>query len=317
MMENQLPSSGPTGYGCIADAMGADDDLLMFRRFTSLNARNLLYMQAELAHLESKLSELDMTLEHLHKGLAGWEVLRSWDKMTGSEEGKEHLAVVNEIRQKLEQYSKTAKYSPIFKVSLPYSGPRSDTSSTLIHLTQLNTIPDNALQAQASIVALRRPRRRIWETLIEFVNDKDNHVALKDKDKHFLQDAVYEDLVALGGGALDPMTTFLLKFFARFFQTEQDRSRTRGILNFSSTSRVRGFVRILAIIASSLLPVLSIIVLYYIKSQSARLITIVAFSALCSLALTVLTDARNAEIIATTAAYAAVQVVFVSGDFSS
>ncbi|KAI8943987.1 hypothetical protein F4801DRAFT_573275, partial [Xylaria longipes] len=98
---------------------------------------------------------------------------------------------------------------------------------------------------------------------------------------------------------------------------QEDRRRTRGILNFSSTSRVRGFVRILAVIASSLLPVLSIVVLYYIQSQSARLIAIVAFSAFCSLALTVLTDARNAEIIATTAAYAAVQMIFVSGDFSS
>ncbi|KAI3338804.1 hypothetical protein F4824DRAFT_499177 [Ustulina deusta] len=262
-MDNGIPlqSSGPIGYGAIADAMGADDDLLMFRRFASLNARNLLYLQAELSHLESRLLALDMTLNKFSKGLAGWEVPRSWDKMTGSEEGKEHLELVNEIRRKLEQYN-------------------------------------NALQAQASILALRRPRRRTWKTLNEFVGY--NRAALKDKDKHFLQDESYVDLVALGGTALDPMTSFLLKFFAA--SSKEDRRRTRGILNFSSTRRVRGFVRILAVIASSLLPVLSIVVLYYIRSQSARLITIVAFSALCSLALTVLTDARNAEIIATTAA---------------
>ncbi|RYC61997.1 hypothetical protein CHU98_g4211 [Xylaria longipes] len=214
-MDNGIPlqSSGPIGYGAIADAMGADDDLLMFRRFASLNARNLLYLQAELSHLESRLLALDLTLDKFSKGLAGWEVPRSWDKMTGSEEGKEHLELVNEIRRKLEQYSKKGYYSPRFKLS-------------------------------------------------------------------FLESGVLE----LSGPS-------------------EDRRRTRGILNFSSTSRVRGFVRILAVIASSLLPVLSIVVLYYIQSQSARLIAIVAFSAFCSLALTVLTDARNAEIIATTAAF--------------
>ncbi|KAI0549246.1 hypothetical protein F4679DRAFT_277509 [Xylaria curta] len=198
--------------------------------------------------------------------------------MTGSEKGKEHLEVVNEIRQKLEEYN-------------------------------------NALLAQASIAAFRKPRRRVWKTLNDFVDY--NSSALKERDKHFLQNNSYADLVALGGSALDPMTSFLLKFFARLFQTEEDRRRTQGILNFSSTSRVRGFVRILAVITSSLLPVLSILVLYFIQSQYTRLIIIVAFSALCSLVLTALTDARNAEIIATTAAYAAVQVVFVSGDFSN
>ncbi|KAI1350286.1 hypothetical protein F5Y01DRAFT_315859 [Xylaria sp. FL0043] len=273
-----LPSGGPIGYGAVADAMGADDDLLMFRRFVSLNARNLLYMQAELSHLESKLLALDVTLNELSRGLNGWEVPRSWDKMTGCEEGKDCLQLVNEIRGKLEQYN-------------------------------------NALLSQASISALRKPRRRDWRTLNDFVDH--NSSALKEKDKRFLQDRSYPDLVALGGIALDPMTSFLLKFFAHLFQTKEDQRRTQGILNFSSTSRVRGFVRILAVITSSLLPVLSIVVLYFIQSQHARLITIVAFSALCSLALTILTDARNAEIIATTAAYAAVQVVFVSGDFSN
>ncbi len=53
-----------------------------------------------------------MTLNKFSKGLAGWEVPRSWDKMTGSEEGKEHLELVNEIRRKLEQYSKTGHPSP-------------------------------------------------------------------------------------------------------------------------------------------------------------------------------------------------------------
>ncbi|KAG7066448.1 hypothetical protein JMJ76_0000309 [Colletotrichum scovillei] len=136
-------------------------------------------------------------------------------------------------------------------------------------------------------------------------------------DKAFLREEFFDDLVALGEAPSDPMTNFIMKFFARLFQSQEDRSRTRGKLNFTSDDRIRNFVRILAVIVSSVLPILSIVALYFIKSQIARLCTIVGFSALCSLALSVLTDARNAEIIATTAAYAAVQVVFVSGDVSS
>lgn len=41
-----------------------------------------------------------------------------------------------------------------------------------------------------------------------------------DKDKHFLRDESYVDLVSLGDNALDPMTSFLLTFFARLFQGE-------------------------------------------------------------------------------------------------
>ena len=61
-------------------------------------------MQAELAHLETKLSTYDRSFDDISKGLASWEVPRSWDRLN-SEEGKELLSLVNEIRVKLHQYS--------------------------------------------------------------------------------------------------------------------------------------------------------------------------------------------------------------------
>lgn len=73
-------------------------------------------------------------------------------------------------------------------------------------------------------------------------------------------------------------------------------------MSFYSEHRIGAFVRILAILVSSVLPILSIVVLYYIPSQTARLGAIVAFSSLCSVALSLLTDAKNVEIIAVTAA---------------
>jgi len=71
-------------------------------------------------------------------------------------------------------------------------------------------------------------------------------------------------------------------------------------LEIYSQSRIRSAVRVLAIIASSILPILSIIVLYLIHSESIRLSLIVVFTALCSTFLALLTSATNVEIIAAT-----------------
>ena len=53
---------------------------------------------------------------------------------------------------------------------------------------------------------------------------------------------------------------------------------------------------------STVFPVLSIVVLYFIHSQLIKLGLVVVFSAVCSATLALMTDARNVEIIAATAA---------------
>ena len=73
-----------------------------------------------------------------------------------------------------------------------------------------------------------------------------------------------------------------------------------------SNGRIRNLVRLLAVIASSVLPILSIVVLYVIPSANARLGCIVAFSSLCSAMLATLSNAKNVEIIAATAAYVSI-----------
>lgn len=73
-------------------------------------------------------------------------------------------------------------------------------------------------------------------------------------------------------------------------------------MTFFSEDRISSFVRLLAVVLSSLLPILSIVALYYIPTQTARLGAIVAFSALCSATLATLSSAKNVEIIAATAA---------------
>lgn len=61
----------------------------------------------------------------------------------------------------------------------------------------------------------------------------------------------------------------------------------------------------------------SIIGLYFVHSNGVRLGMIAAFTILFTLSMALFTNARRAETFAATAAYAAVLVVFVSGNLAS
>lgn len=82
----------------------------------------------------------------------------------------------------------------------------------------------------------------------------------------------------------------------------QDRRFKDQTIGFVSDEKVTQLVRLLAISLSSVLPIVSIVVLYVIKHAVVRLGVITIFSVLCSLALATLTNARNVEILGTTAA---------------
>jgi hypothetical protein len=63
-----------------------------------------------------------------------------------------------------------------------------------------------------------------------------------------------------------------------------------------------------------MLPISSIIILYFISSMAARLAIVTLFTALFALSLALVTGAKRVEIFAATSAFAAVQVVFLSGN---
>lgn len=48
---------GLEGYSRLAAMMGSHPELAVFRRFGAINAQNVLYLQAELVHLELQLRE--------------------------------------------------------------------------------------------------------------------------------------------------------------------------------------------------------------------------------------------------------------------
>ena len=76
-------------------------------------------------------------------------------------------------------------------------------------------------------------------------------------------------------------------------------------------------VLFVSIIGATLLLEAAIVALYFVSNDHIRFGLIAAFTVLFATALSLLSNARLAEMFGATAAYAAVLVVFVSGNLSS
>lgn len=88
--------------------MASWPDVAIFRRFGALNAQNLLFLQAEITHLERELEVIrkQSELNNDEKGLHGD---RNWFELSQeSEDGEHHQQwiVIQDIREKLKEYSR-------------------------------------------------------------------------------------------------------------------------------------------------------------------------------------------------------------------
>jgi hypothetical protein len=87
----------PPGYPKLAALISKDKDYAVFRKFSSLNARNILYLQSELTDLEAQLERTDNGLK-----LTDEKCLRSRDDFCSSQD---RASLVKKIRKTLYLYS--------------------------------------------------------------------------------------------------------------------------------------------------------------------------------------------------------------------
>ncbi len=105
-------------YNKLATLMGRHQELASFRRFRRLNAKSLLYMQAEILHLESELGAIegedqrsgDKVRSSLHTSVFNLK------ESCGSPHDVQWKKVLN-IRDKLERYSKSSKETSSFDIN--------------------------------------------------------------------------------------------------------------------------------------------------------------------------------------------------------
>jgi hypothetical protein len=113
LMQNQSQYAIPDptkdlveGYPALAWRISLFPQTGIFRRFGALNARNLLYLQAELHDLEQKLVHAEKTDKSRGRG----DFCKDWQDLsesinTNNEEESKQWRLVLKIREKLKEYS--------------------------------------------------------------------------------------------------------------------------------------------------------------------------------------------------------------------
>lgn len=125
-----------------------------------------------------------------------------------------------------------------------------------------------------------------------------------------------DELVALRASLEEDRLSKLFRTQLSIFFAKKLPAQGDNILDISE-EKIRFVVGVINIILAAALLFGAIYILHYVQSQQKRLGLITAFTTAFALCIALLTTARRSEIFAACAAYAAVLVVFVSGDLSS
>lgn len=97
------------GYPRLGARMGLIPEVAIYRRFGDLNAQNLLYLQAEITHLQRQLRALEVAdNQNSHGRKSQYAVNWYWLSQSADDGDQEQWNMVRRIRKKLRTYSKPA-----------------------------------------------------------------------------------------------------------------------------------------------------------------------------------------------------------------
>ncbi|KAE9377658.1 hypothetical protein N431DRAFT_461252 [Stipitochalara longipes BDJ] len=278
-----------SGFPRVASKIASDPDktTVLFRRFDRLSARNILYLEAEIAELEAQQNAFDYQ-DHVAADQTIVESHTSWNKF-------ERHAHEKNSDGKLKQPGQGAKMELVLKIRKKLK----EYHETLaVHQALLNSKPP----ATTTVKAMKA-----W-FLGQTSGETNSIPQLFDSSKKRFEDP--NDLVALRVPAdQDRLSEFILNHFGAFFKADASDGHSTYI-------REHSLARCMAILSSLLSAVLlfgSIASLYFVHNPYAVLGMLGGWTILFSISVGWLTNAKRDQVFAATAAYAAVLVVFVSG----
>ncbi|KAH7276031.1 hypothetical protein B0J15DRAFT_476441 [Fusarium solani] len=285
-MEAQRQTRYVDGFPSLANFIASDRDgtSTIFKRFNRLAARNLLLLQSELAELEAKLDEYDR--EDNGRGMEVLQSLRNWEEYKArNDKDSDRMKLLDKIRITLKDY----REAMIFESTLATIPP-----------------PDRkTIKAFRNNFFHKGPERvEGWPMLgghsSSLYDDPDDLVVLHTAEPP------------------DRLTMFVQGYFGFLFKDEDHRkATTSSSVGYASGKRISAFISYLSTLLAALLLIGAIVVLYNIKTDDLKLGLIALFTIIFAASVGLLTNARRAEVFGATAAYAAVLVVFVSGDLGN
>ncbi|KAK4227290.1 hypothetical protein QBC38DRAFT_391334 [Podospora fimiseda] len=294
MQTSQIPlpprktTNSPRGYAKAATLMSIHERLAMFRRFKQLNYQSLLYMQAEIVDLQNELKVLvirDQGLdEHLEYDLDWWDLAHGKTRS-----GRQQFNKVKILRKKLVEYN-------------------------------------TALLQQVSLAKLESPNKRDLDFLWNwFERPTLGNFPILSPDRESWDPENHDDIMAINPRVSpDNISRWfqnLLSFYHRQLGEKLKLKKPdppgQGIgenMHSYRESIMEATVDYVVTVVAATIPLTSIVVLYLLKDDGWKLGAMVIFSAMFALAVKTMTNARKIEVFAATAAFAAVNVVFLSPD---
>ncbi|KAF1835267.1 hypothetical protein BDW02DRAFT_588228 [Decorospora gaudefroyi] len=268
------------GYPTLAKwiAQDPDGEPLLFRKFGTLAARNILHLQCQLVKLEHEIEDLDeeiRTTENMEtqRCLQRWENLMENAKVPNSLESKQ-VAKLAELQELLKEYY-------------------------------------DALTLHAQVAQLRKPNGRILATYDDFLSGKafagENHPALpliSGRARQFVNDT--SDLVTLQNPSNQDYLSRLLRDHWLFKKSKPSHLLDRTMLY--KDMHISRTVAALSMVLAALLLIGAIVNLYFVEKPGLKLGLIAMYTLLFALSITLCTNARRAEVFGAAAAYAAVLV---------
>ncbi|KAK7999403.1 hypothetical protein PG990_012003 [Apiospora arundinis] len=282
----------PRGYPKLASFM-VDHDYVMLRQFRELAVRDLLYLQAEICELELELK--DQGIQDANESDERQYYDREWWLLNHGEErgtGGEQWKLVLRVRAKLrEYYTAMQQYQSMISSKRPSCQQRQEVHSYI-----------NSVSLGGFCEFLGRDLGEIESTTS--VYDR-----IHQHDLLFLREDTMEDDF-LSRLMVGPVLRLFHQFW-RFFKRPQphdeeavaEQGELTALWNYSDR-HVRLVANLVGSGISSLLPMLSIIALFYVKDTLARLGLVCVFTAIFSFFMFLATQCRRVEIFAATAAYA-------------
>ncbi|KAL2011660.1 hypothetical protein VTN00DRAFT_4378 [Thermoascus crustaceus] len=273
------------GYPKLARLMASYPETAIFRRFGELNMINILRLQAELQDMECQLQEIRnedaQSNDPIRQSyVKDFRLMRDWVENGDS---LQHELLVS-IGEKLREYNLAVSQAiELNRVAKP-------TRRELDFLRKWLITPSMGNDFLTDV------ERTIWEPS----NDQD-FITLLSREQQ-----------------IDTLSSFMHDTLLDVYHRTLGHRRKQSNSPFPRTgfrsygeSRLATVSDAIAAAFSSLLPALTILILYLIKPMYARIALVIGFTALFSFAFAIFTSARRVEIFAATAAFAAVEVVFV------
>jgi len=260
------------GYPRTAAFVNGDSKNALFRRFAILRARSLLYKEAELTDLEEQLKILD------EEDQGDWKVAHSIHVDDGDQnEVRRDLMI--KINQRLKEYD-----------------------DMLLRDRQARQLPKVSKTLYLEFFDYLYTENSLGRDDQRFVNHSDDFVSLSDYENSWIDGLLHRLMCHCRGGIL-----------RKIFVSHDDQIKTSDEhVNFYTEARMESFIKtLIAFISTTLL--LTPMYLFLMVPMSTNVIacTVLIFIFLFSAAISTFTDARRPEVLAATAGYCAVLVVFV------